>query len=204
MIGADRMKENGISFGAVILCGGQSRRMGRDKAQLLLGQETFLERLAETLSCFDELMLAPGRADRYPWIHGRIAEDRFPGCGPMAGLHAALEESERDAVVCVPCDVPLFPARLARRLCRELDGGSDAVICAGQDGLHPLCGVYRKTAAEAFQRRLEQGDYRIRSALEQLRVKQLQISDCGCDPAVLTNVNDRGAYDRLCRGRREG
>ena len=76
--------------GAVILCGGQSRRMGTCKALLTVEGEPVLHRLAGALSFFEERLLSANDAALGAGLSWTVVEDRFPGLGPGAGLHAAL------------------------------------------------------------------------------------------------------------------
>ena len=79
---------------AVILCGGKSRRMGTDKAMLTAEGTPNAVRLLRALSGEDspctDVWLSIGTGESYPDIHVQKVSDRFPGCGPMGGLEAAL------------------------------------------------------------------------------------------------------------------
>lgn len=189
---------NGTQTGAVILCGGASRRMGRDKAALTLEGRSFLDRLIRALSDFPELLLAVGEgADGM--AHGLPAvPDVYPGCGPMAGLHAALSACASPALLAVPCDLPLFTAALGAHLCGSLRPDDDALIVRTRDGgLHPTCGVYRKSAAQVMEACLAAGDYSIRRALARMRVHELDLSATPFPDALLTNINTPEDYRRL-------
>ena len=102
--------------GAVILCGGQSRRMGTCKALLTVDGRSVLHRLAGALSFFEERLLSANDASLGAGLSWTVVEDRFPGLGPGAGLHAALLASKKEALLCVPCDLPAFSEQAARCL----------------------------------------------------------------------------------------
>ncbi len=183
--------------GAVILCGGKSSRMGRDKAELpLFGEETFLERLLSRLRACPEVLLAAGEP-RYARYGVPVVKDAFPGCGPIAGLRAALTACRSEALVCVPCDVPDFPFDAVFALWEEMDEGIDAVVLETGDGrLHPLCGMYRKGAAACLERCLKEGNYRMRAALEAMRVRVVPLTRLGVSDEALQNVNTPEDYAR--------
>jgi len=106
------------AFG-VCICGGLSRRMGRDKADLVLGDRTLLARATGTLSeVAREVVLATGSSARYRELGLRIALDRYIDAGPRAGLEAGLSavveglSSSGELVVVLPCDMPRADAAL--------------------------------------------------------------------------------------------
>src|SRR5256885_16610877 len=88
----------------VILAGGLSRRMGRDKAALPAGDGTLVEHLARRLApVVDEIIIAGGSAE--PRLDGvRLAADRDAGLGPLAGMHAGLMAARHPYAFVVGCD----------------------------------------------------------------------------------------------------
>ena len=153
--------------GAVILCGGQSRRMGTCKARLTVEGEPVLHRLAGALSFFEERLLSANDASLGAGLSWTVVEDRFPGLGPGAGLHAALLASKKEALLCVPCDLPAFSEQAARCLLAQYPGDCAAMVCRDGTGrLHPLCGIYTKQMLPALERRLSAGHCRMTELLE--------------------------------------
>lgn len=184
-----------MEFGTVILAGGKSRRMGKDKAELMFGKKTFLEKLIQEFrECPELLISVAAKKDRPDWA-GRTVEDVYPGCGPMAGLHAALKASRCSALLAVPCDVPLFSPKIAEQMYEECSPEVDAVVAVSADGrIHPLCGIYKKSCVPAMERRLEQGNYRMQELLKELRVKTYQVKTGSWR---LQNVNTPEELERL-------
>ena len=188
-----------MKFGSVILAGGRSLRMGEDKAKLKIDGMCFLDRIAEELCGFDELLVSVDELARHPVLPYPTVCDRFPGCGPMAGLHAALSVCASEALFVVSCDLPLFRGELAVYLCERLTQEVDAVVPLTSDGrIHPLCAVYRKEAAALFEQFLMAGNLRIRDVLRSLRVEYVPISDSPCSESWLLNVNTKEEYQALC------
>src|SRR5215211_6833593 len=93
---------------AFILAGGASRRMGTDKSQLRLEQQTFTERISETLLQITDLVTIVGRND----AHLSGIPDIYPQWGALGGVHAALAACERDWAIVVACDLPFVTAEL--------------------------------------------------------------------------------------------
>lgn len=135
------------NFSAVILAGGQSRRMGRDKAWLPLDGQSLLARQLELIR-----QLAPaeifvsGRADTdYCALGCRVLTDRFANVGPLAGVERALEATTTPLLLVLAVDLPDLTVDFLRRL---------AVGCVGEAGvvlrhaghLEPLVAFYPKAA----------------------------------------------------------
>src|SRR5687768_12501245 len=87
---------------AFILAGGQSSRMGTDKAQLRIQNETFVERIAATLNEVTDSVTLVNPREQHP----RLASvaDVYPGWGALGGLHAALAACESEWAIVVACD----------------------------------------------------------------------------------------------------
>lgn len=185
-------------FGAVILCGGKSRRMGQDKAQLKLGEKSFLETLIEKLSDCPEVLLSVEKSGDRKEYGIPVVPDRFPGCGPMSGLYSALEVCTLSAMLSIPCDAPLFDPSLGDALWEAMEEEDDAVIVQTRDErLQPLCGIYRKRCIPVFQRCLEDGQYSIQVAFASLNVRILRLADTDFHDWVLTNVNTPEDYRQI-------
>ena len=83
---------------AIILCGGKSTRMGKDKAGLLIGKKTFLQQIEEHVSGADEVLLSVKDRRDYPKIEARHIEDLEQDKGPLMGLCSALKECSHERV----------------------------------------------------------------------------------------------------------
>jgi molybdopterin-guanine dinucleotide biosynthesis protein A len=117
---------------AFILAGGQSRRMGTDKSQLRIQDQTFTERITDTLlQVTDSVTVVDAGRDIYP------------GWGALGGLHAALANSTSEWAIVVACDLPFVTAELFQYLC-SLRAHHDAVAPLQADGrAQPLAALYR-------------------------------------------------------------
>ncbi|WP_223595230.1 molybdenum cofactor guanylyltransferase [Neobacillus bataviensis] len=154
----------------IILSGGKSSRMGTNKALLKINEKTNIERIRDTLSSsFDDIILVTNDSEQYEFLNIEMTADRFPGMGPLAGLHAGLIASENDVNLIVACDMPFVSAGLAAglvSLCSEFD----AVIPVINGKQHPLFAVFKKMAAEKAAQSIEAGNLRMKDLLEQLNV----------------------------------
>ena len=152
----------------LVLCGGESRRMGRDKALLDLEGRSLLERAVAVISpLVDEVLLGTGDGPRYPEFGLECLLDVQAGVGPLAGLCAGLEVLDSrgaEWLVVVACDTPRLDAGLFRILLERAEVlGADACLLESEGGLQPLCAVYRRSCAGPVRDALLAGERRLRS-----------------------------------------
>lgn len=185
------------SCSAVILAGGQSRRMGRCKARLPLKNETMLAHITKQLENFPERWLSANDPALGAGFLGKTIPDIYPGCGPLAGLHAVFQQTEKDFLFCVPCDMPHFPWELAAAMLADFPPEADAMICVdGAGQAHPLCGIYARTALPALARHLQAENLRVMALLAELRTVWFETAGRFPD-AVFLNINTPQAYAAL-------
>jgi len=144
-------------------CGGESRRMGTDKALLSLGGRTLLERALGVLDgVADEVVLSVGARPRYPEAGRREVLDGREG-GPLAGLGAVLDLVDADDwVAALACDLPRARAAVFEHLLDEaLDRDLDACLLATEGGLEPLFAVYRGRCHGPVASALDAGERRM-------------------------------------------
>lgn len=184
-----------MKVGYLILSGGKSRRMGRKKELLRLGEDTFLGRLIRELGEGAECLVSVDQREDHEEAGIPMVEDLYRDCGPMSGIYSALLQCRSEALVTVPCDVPLFSRELAERLAGALREEMDAVVSVTKDGrLHPLCGIYRKSCLPVLKGCLEEKRLRMMDALAQMQVGMFF---AGEDSWQLRNINTPQDYREL-------
>ena len=189
--------------GAVILCGGKSSRMGREKATLPFGPELMLQRVVRLVSEVVDsaaivVVAAPGQI--LPDLPSRviITRDEQPDRGPLEGLAAGLRAIPEsiDAVYVTSCDVPLLvPGFLARMF--ELLGDFDVAVPRDGQFHHPLAAVYRPRVLATVQRLLDHDQLRPRFLFDEVRTAEIPVQDLQIvDPTLSTliNLNHPGDY----------
>lgn len=153
------------SFAAILLAGGQSRRMGRDKALLPFGPEPIAERLYGILAgCASDVVVVRDPHQGFPVAGARLIGDRHPGRGPLEGIATGLEHIACERAVVVACDMPFVDRAVIERLAC-LDPEADLVIPRTERGLEPLLAVYARRLAPAMRQVLEAGERRIQAIL---------------------------------------
>lgn len=182
---------------AVILSGGRSSRMGRDKAGLPLGGKTFLDRLTEGLTpLFDGVYVSVDRPGRYP--ERRELPDLRPGQGPLAGLEAAFRRTQADGVFLAAVDLPFASPALAAKIL-ERAGNGDACVIRRKDGqAEPLFALYRRGCLGPLTDCLDQGRRAVMALLDRVDCRWLTEEDLPEFPLeqALWNINTGEDYRR--------
>lgn len=183
----------------VILAGGESSRMGRNKALLEVNGERMIEgayrRMAEL---FDEVLLVTNSPEIYDFIPCRKIGDIYPGMGPLGGIHAALTSCSAERAFVIACDMPGLNPQLIREL-SKMQGG-DVVIPETPGGLEPLHAVYAKSCLPKMETMLQAGERRILSFFDLAQVRLVprgKIAALDPDYASFRNINTPEDYQRL-------
>lgn len=183
---------------AVILAGGMSRRMGRDKAALPFGEETMLSRLIRIYRpYFDLTAVSVNSAGRFDTCGALEVVDRHPGDGPMAGLEAAFLDTGADLIFLTATDLPFGDPALAQYLIKAR-GDHDVCLIRSDKGLEPLFAVYSSSCLGVVRESLKEGRRSMFNVLRQMDTLELTGEDLpqfdlGC---ILRNVNDPEEYAR--------
>jgi len=132
----------------VIQAGGESHRMGRDKALIPFLGRTLIERVLGRVSeMADEVLVTTNKPESYAFLGLRLVPDVIPGRGALGGLYTALSAARQPLVAVVACDMPFVSLEL---LAYERDllnqGGYDAVIPRTEGGTEPFHAVYQREA----------------------------------------------------------
>jgi molybdenum cofactor guanylyltransferase len=193
-------------LGAVVLCGGQSRRMGEPKAWLEFGPERLLQRVVRLIaSAIGDgpiaVVAAPGQDCPPLPAPVMIVRDAVPGRGPLQGLAAGLAALPDSAGLAYASatDVPFLQPAWIGRL-RELIGADDLAIPLALGYHHPLAALYRpSTVLPAIDALLRADRLRPVFLMESLRTRVVTDDELRLvDPNLQTlrNLNEPGDYQR--------
>ena len=183
----------------IILAGGKSSRMGKDKLRLSVGTETFLEAAVRKFSAeFENVYLSVPNEEKYVGLNCRFICDVFPGLGPLSGLHAALADCHGDGVFLVAADMPFSDPNAAREIIR-LGAGYDACAIKNGDKTEPLFTYYSKNCLAACERAIDSGFYKMETVLNAVSVRYIRPAELGelWKPELVFNVNYPKDYDSV-------
>ncbi|HRD01598.1 MAG TPA: molybdenum cofactor guanylyltransferase [Candidatus Saccharicenans sp.] len=142
----------------IVLAGGQSRRMGRDKASLPVNDRTLLEQVIQQLDGhFKETIISVSNGQHYELKNARQVEDRYEGAGPLAGILAGLQASSSGVSLVIPCDQPEVDLHLVRQMLQAL--GQYDLVYLRLDGQipHPLFALYRRSLVPVIEQLIKEG-----------------------------------------------
>lgn len=154
------------NISAVVLAGGKSRRMGKDKRTLEWGGTTFLDKVCFTLGeLFDEILLVTAIED-YPCGHlpVRLVTDAIPHKGSLGGMFTGIKEASYSFVFVVACDMPFLNPVVISRLCALPE--NDVVMPKLSTGFQPLHARYSKRCSLIMEKMIHEGNLRIQSLIQ--------------------------------------
>lgn len=189
----------------VILAGGQSSRMGSNKALLPYRGGRFIEAIHRLLyGIFPEVILVTNNPEQYDFLPCRKVPDLFEGAGVLAGIHSGLYHSSNPAIFAVACDMPYLTDALIRHMACRADVGG-VLIPESPKGLEPLHAVYGKGCLAAIESTLLSGQRRIVSFFDRANVSKMNVEQVAYfDPSFdsFKNINTPRDYYELRDGER--
>jgi len=183
-----------IKTGALILSGGKSRRMGRDKTTLVYNGRSFLSRAAGfwknvpgisavylgigSAEHLEEVMKDPDAAALIRNDHIIPVTDIYAGCGPMAGIHAAFLAGDEERLYVCAVDIPNMDASMLPVPENSAsDRGPDAYVYKYKDKAEPLFALYSRRALKPMEEMLEAGNYKLRVLLDRIDTRYMELEE---------------------------
>ncbi|WP_188453910.1 molybdenum cofactor guanylyltransferase [Virgibacillus oceani] len=157
----------------VILSGGKSSRMGKNKSLLSLHNKPVIEHIALVLNeCTDNIIVIANETDKYSFLGLPVYKDRYKNKGPLGGLEAALHYSKADVFLFAACDMPFINQDVYNYLLDQLND-YDAVIPIYENKMHPLAGIYRRSILPKIQQQLDMDDRKVRNLFKYMKVNYI-------------------------------
>lgn len=182
---------------AVILAGGGSRRMGRDKSMLSIGSRPMIAHIAEQLAFFPERLVGANDREKYAFLGLEVVPDEMPGVGPLMGIISCVARASYELSFVTGCDIPVLDRAFILRLLANATG-NDIVMAQLPDGrVEPLLAVYRKTVVPVARELVARSRRRIVELFDHLKVH--------FEPAETLdwyrNLNTMREYHQFIQGR---
>jgi molybdopterin-guanine dinucleotide biosynthesis protein A len=179
----------------VIQAGGESKRMGRDKALLPFCGQPLISHVIGRLNAFEaDLLVTTNHPKDFSFLGLPLAEDILPGKGALGGLYTALAVTQNPLVVVVACDMPFVNPQLLSAELKLLDeSGADVIIPTSPRGYEPMHAVYsRENCMIAVESALEAGRRRMISWFPEVNVTYMsedEVAHYDPDFLAFSNVN---------------
>lgn len=181
-----------------ILAGGQSTRMGRNKALLPWEGGTVIDAVASLMrGLFDHVLVVAADPEPYRFLGLPEARDHRPGMGPLGGIEAALRASPDPRVFVVACDMPFLSPDLIRHMASLPTAQAVVPYMAGRP--EPLHALYSRDALASVHSLLAEGERRVYVLLDRLdvrRVEEDEVRRFGDPERVFANLNRPEDYRR--------
>ncbi|NLE74424.1 MAG: molybdenum cofactor guanylyltransferase [Actinobacteria bacterium] len=176
----------------IVLAGGKSERMGRNKAFLELDGRPLIEIVLERVSAVcSEVMIVTTEPGPFAGLGALLVEDQLSGLGVLGGLHAGLSASTHDLALVVGCDMPFLNSELLLAFVEWAHGADVATLRQGEQ-VEPLHAAYRKTCIPAIEAAARKNRRRVISFFPDVRVRYVTYEEVRpFDPDLLSfrNVN---------------
>jgi len=193
-----------MNISAVLLAGGESRRMGTDKATFLFRGKPLWQVQLETLRRLRPAEIFVSARTDPSWRPNdvRFIADVPPSCGPLGGVAASLGKIHTAHLLALAIDMPFMTENYLRSMCDAIGPGRGIVAKIGNHA-EPLAGVYPREAEIDFRRALEGTDFSLQNVVRQLVTsgKLLEISVTEQEKRLFRNVNNLSDVDAtIARG----
>jgi molybdopterin-guanine dinucleotide biosynthesis protein A len=184
---------------AGILAGGMSSRMGQNKSFLKMGETTLLEHLIMVCGDFHEVILSANDVVRYAPYGKRIVADELQQTGPLEGVYQILSAAQTDKVLILATDMPGMTKAFLQNLC-EASGMEDCLIVREEGQLHPLCGIYDRSALDGIVKMREHGERKMRLLFDRVKTAYYDVPV----RKELENINTPKEYEQWIKGYKAG
>ena len=174
----------------VLLAGGGSRRMGRNKALMPLAGRRLVDRVLAVLGgVVDDLLMVTNSPELYADLGLRMVPDVVAGKGALGGIHSAIHHAAAPHCLVVACDMPFLNAGVLRYLVDQR-AGYDVVVPNAEGRPQPLHAVYGKACLQPIARRLETDRLHVVGFFPDVRVREVSAQELAVfDPEGLSFRN---------------
>ena len=179
---------------AVVMAGGESKRMGTDKSMLSIKGQSIIESICEQFrDSFDEIIISANQVDKFAFLGYKVIPDKVPEQGPLMGIASALEATSNEYNFVVACDIPKINLNYVNRMLTEaINSQADIVIpVTGKEKYEPLFAIYHKRIIDAIHKTLSSGKHKIIDVFPLCTVKHFDMDDTDW----LINLNTKADYE---------
>jgi len=175
----------------VILAGGKSQRMGRDKGLVLLDGKPFIQHISDVLSLIVHEIIIVSNNKEYDAFGYKRVPDIVENSGPLGGLYTGLHHTSTEFNLVLSCDVPRINSPVLQQLILACDTNTDIIQLESEGETIPLIAIYKKHCKDVFLKLLNQGERRLRFAVDQCKTKMIIIDDSVAKATMNINTQDQ-------------
>ncbi len=192
-----------MDLSCIVLAGGRGSRLGRDKANIIVGGKSLFRRVLDGISFLDsDIIVVTGEPGSCPWLAGytgyRAVADIYPARGPLGGIFTGLAASRSPYNLVVACDMPFLNRGLLSHMV-QLAAGFDLVIPRFGTMVEPLHAVYSKACLSPIEQMLKKDELGIYRLLDLVNVRYVDSEEISrFDPEHLSffNINTEADMEK--------
>jgi len=195
---------------SIILAGGKSSRLGRNKALQIIDGKSLIQRVVDRVGMLStEIIIVTANGEAIPCystVDVKTVADVYPEKGPLVGIYSGLISTSSSRSLAVGCDTPFLSVSLLKYM-TQMCSVYDVVVPRIKNKLEPLCAVYSENCSVPIQRLLEQNELRIDKLFAIVKVKYIEEDEINrFDPEHLSffNINSQADLDRARKLATEG
>ena len=193
----------------IILCGGRSRRMGKDKGSLVLSDKPMIIHVLNTVKdIVDEIILVlrdQEQIDKYKPILKdievpiKIVTDEIKDQGPLVGILTGLSHISSGYAQILPCDSPFISKSFVLKMFEIAETEEfDAVVPIWDDGhIEPLHSIYKKDAVDLGKNLIKKELYNVKSLIDNLKVKYVDVEKLDESTMSFRNLNTVEEFESI-------
>ncbi len=172
------MNLNNVDITGVVLAGGQSLRMGYNKADAEMHGESMLARMIDKLKEITPVIVVSSGTATYPNIPWTQIPDEHPQCGPLGGIYSVLKASSTSLNLVVSCDMPLISTSLLKHIVAIAAQKDSLITVPIDDNGQPqmMCAVYHKDVLPILEQQIDAQSYKMKSLLDLVSVEYIKIA----------------------------
>jgi molybdopterin-guanine dinucleotide biosynthesis protein A len=184
-----------LDISCIVLAGGKSKRLGRNKVVEIIGQQSLLERVVSRLSSLGgEIIVVAAKESNLPRLVDypavKIIQDIYPGRGSLGGVYTGLKASASFYNLVVAGDMPFLNLKLLRYMLDIVDGYDAVVPRVSQTIFEPLHAIYSKNCVPPLERLILKNEFMILELYPLIKVKYVETGEIDrFDPRHLSFFN---------------
>ena len=180
-------KKNPIT--GIILAGGQSRRMGRDKGLIIFNGKKLVEYPVSVLSQICSKLFISTNSNAYNYLSLPVIPDIYPAIGPMGGIYSGLLSSETQHNIFLPGDMPFVDSEILEILLEKKEE-FEIIVPSVNDWPIPVCGYYNTSVLSGLENQVNAGRYSLQDLIRNCNSLVIDIKDENL-VRKLRNINTR-------------
>jgi molybdopterin-guanine dinucleotide biosynthesis protein A len=162
----------------IVLAGGQSRRMGYNKAEAMMHGRSMLMLMIDKLSAITSTILVSSGNLTYPDLKYRQVPDEYPDCGPIGGIYSVLKATTTALNLVVSCDMPLVEVRFLEYIIEKAEANKALITVPVNEKGQPemLCAVYRKDILPLIEQQIKLKAFKLKNLIDLVPTETIEIS----------------------------